>query len=62
MKKRIKGFPQILRDNWREVYDSKKERMPRGAQNLNTIITRARNENWRGLKEDIKGRNKKSDQ
>jgi hypothetical protein len=60
MKKIIKhGTPQYLKDNWRKLYDSPRERMSRGAQNLSTIISWARNENWRGQKADAQKRHKK---
>jgi transketolase len=36
-----------VRAEWKSLMDSKHEKMPQGAQNLDKIITSAHKDNWR---------------
>ncbi len=48
----VKGVPQTIRNHWRRLYDSPKKKMSRGSANIDKIISRPHNENWR--RRDIK--------
>ena len=47
MKKFLGKTRETMRQYWNEVMHSTHKRMSEGAQYINKIITRARNENWR---------------
>jgi len=50
----MKKFTNVerIKEYWRNVMDSKQDKLSRGAANINKIISWARGDNWRGKQKD----------
>ena len=53
----FRGNPWRLQTYWRNLFDSTRIRMSRGASNIAKLICWSRKENWRGFARDRKRRN-----
>lgn len=54
MKKMIGKTRETMRNYWRKLMQSNREKMPQGARHIDKMISWARGENWRGKRENKK--------